>query len=350
LAFLLPVMSAGGGGHVVIQEAAAMRRMGVDAVLVNLERHRVVFEQEHPANPIPCLYLDAPRLDSAMLSQWDAVVATAYNSVAWFAGVPLAASAPAKGYYIQDFEPLFFPRRSRHYRKAMDSYTLEANLVRLTKTRWNAEAVRHHVGIDCTVVGPSVDLDRFRPRRRSMAAVGDSGLRIAAMIRPSTPRRAARHTMEVLREFQRETPDAVEIILFGCRLDDADFLRLPRDFAWRHAGVLNRFQLAMLMNEIDVFADFSEFQAMGLTALEAMACGAAVIVPQEGGAGSYARHDENALVVDSHSPEACRAALQRLVSDRDLTARLQRQAADDACQYAPEFAAYRILEALFPNG
>ena len=31
---------------------------------------------------------------------------------------------------------------------------------------------------------------------------------------------------------------------------------------------------------IDVFADFSNYQAMGLTAMEAMCCGAAVIVPQ----------------------------------------------------------------------
>jgi glycosyltransferase involved in cell wall biosynthesis len=79
-----------------------------------------------------------------------------------------------------------------------------------------------------------------------------------------------------------------------------------------------------------------------------MACGAAVIVPQKGGAESFATHEQNALIVDTSSPEACLATLERLTMDEKLRARLQQQAISDACKYYPERAAYNMLDALFP--
>ena len=125
------------------------------------------------------------------------------------------------------------------------------------------------------------------------------------------------------------------------------FQALPREFACRNAGVLRRQELASLMNEIDLFVDFSSFQAMGLAALEAMACGAAVIVPKNGGATSFARNDVNSLVIDTSTADSCRAALERLVGDRDLIARLGHRAMFDACQHHAERAAFRMLDNLF---
>jgi glycosyltransferase involved in cell wall biosynthesis len=108
-------------------------------------------------------------------------------------------------------------------------------------------------------------------------------------------------------------------------------------------------ELASLMNEIDVFADFSSFQAMGLAALEAMASGAAVIVPKNGGATSFARHDVNSLVIDTSTAASCRAALERLHGDRGLLGRLAERATEDACAHHAEGAAHRVLAALFPS-
>jgi glycosyltransferase involved in cell wall biosynthesis len=80
-----------------------------------------------------------------------------------------------------------------------------------------------------------------------------------------------------------------------------------------------------------------------------MACGTTAILPRSGGAGSFARHRENALLVDSSKPGDCVAALARLVDDRPLCQRLGRQAMLDVCRFPPEQAAFRILAALFPN-
>ena len=124
-------------------------------------------------------------------------------------------------------------------------------------------------------------------------------------------------------------------------------MNFPKDFTFHHVDVLNRKELAMLLNEIDIFVDFSSYQAMGLTALEAMSCGATVIVPQTGGAKEFVVHEFNGLIVDTSSEKACQEAINKLVFNNDLRERLGRQALKDACQFPPEKAAYNTLIALF---
>ena len=157
----------------------------------------------------------------------------------------------------------------------------------------------------------------------------------------------ARLTMEILHQIARQYPSQARIIIFGIALENPEFSDLPHDFAWNLAGILTQTQVAHLLNEADIFVDFSSHQAMGLTALEAMACGSAVVVPARGGAASFARCEENSLVVDTASAEACRAAVSRLIEDDDLRLKLQRQALRDVCEFYLERAAFNILSTLF---
>ncbi|GAB4524007.1 MAG: hypothetical protein Fur0018_07240 [Anaerolineales bacterium] len=339
--FLLPVLHAVGGGHVIVQEARAMRRMGVDVHILNLRPHKATFEREYPECDLPVVYVDSPRLPDSLLGAYDAVVATVYHTVKWLEplnGVP-------RGYYIQDFEPWFFEPATPEYQEAWESYTRFDDLLRITKTDWNNRTLQEQVGVGAQVIGPSLNIDLFRPRPSAGPAWPERPLRIAAMVRPSTPRRQPQFTVDVLREFSRRRD--VDIVFFGCDPGDPDFQRWAQGFRWRHAGVLTRPQLVRLFSETDIFLDASAFQAMGLTAMEAMACGAAVIVPQAGGAESFAIHERNALVVDTTSKPAVLQALERLSADHALRKRIQQHAITDICAYTPEQAAYRLLAALW---
>ncbi|MCV3216725.1 glycosyltransferase [Plectonema radiosum NIES-515] len=347
--FILPIREPGGGGNVVLQEATAMQKMGVDVRIVNFNSHRTVFEHSYPKNNIPVIYVEKEYEISGLLAKSDAAIATLYKSVDWLKPLTPDESLPVRGYYIQDFEPYFFPNNSEGFKTAWYSYTRYPDLVRITKTEWNRDVVKQQIGVECSVVEPSVNIDLYRPRRRQNSEEPNRRLRIAAMIRPSSPRRNPKLTMEILREIYRVYGDAIEIILFGCESEDPDFQALPRDFEWRNAGILTQPQIAFLLNEIDIFVDFSTFQAMGLTAMEAMACGVAVIVPHKGGAGSFAKDNENSLIVNTSSRKDCLNALKRLVIDEQLRCGLQRQAIADICQYFPEKAAYNILNAIFPG-
>lgn len=169
------------------------------------------------------------------------------------------------------------------------------------------------------------------------------------MVRPASFYRSPRQTMDLLRAMVHHFGDQVEAIIFGAKLDDPEFRALPQDFRFQLAGVLSQKQVARLLNEVDVFVDFSSHQAMGLTAMEAMACGAAVIVPLAGGAETFAVHGMNSLVVDTNSQEDCAQALHRLVEDEGLRRRLQAQALRDICQFYVERPAYNILNTLFSS-
>jgi len=345
--FVLPVAAPGGGANVVFQEAKAMLSMGIDVKIVNLERYRGGFEKAYPAPEVPIIYIPREESLAEICQGFDAVIATANYSVSWLATLDKLRKPPIKGYYVQDFEPYFYAPGTKEYFTAWASYTLFPDLVCFTKTEWNRHEVKEKTGADCTVVGPSVDIDLFRPRPRQDPEYPDRPIRIAAMVRPSSPRRSPKLTMEVLREVSQKYKNNIEIIIFGCDSKDPAFTTLPRDFPFYNAGVLTREQLAFLLNEIDIFVDFSKYQAMGLTAMEAMACGVAVIVPSKGGARSFAKNEKNSLVVDTSAREACVAALERLIVDDDLRLRLQQEAIFDICKFFPEQAAYKILEALF---
>ena len=346
--FVLPVTEPGGGTHVVLQEAKAMQKMGVDVRIANLKRHQKLFEQAYPDTNIPVIYFEETCIPVSVSREFDAVVSTIYHSLHWLDLKENYPKKPVIAYYIQDYEPDFFPPESLEYAQAKASYTQSSGLVRITKTEWNRNILNDRLGVDSIVVGPSVDIDLFQPRRRKGSAWSDRPLRIGAMIRPSTPRRQPGLTIEVLRDIYNRHLGEIEIVLFGCEPSDPGFFELSISFPWSHAGILTRPRLANLFNEIDIFVDFSKFQAMGLTALEAMACGVGVIVPQNGGTESFAGHESNALIVDTSSKDVCLTGLERLVRDGQLRNRLQQQAIFDACKFTPEFAAFNVLNALFP--
>jgi len=344
--FVLPVSAPGGGANIVLLEAAAMRRMGADAAIFNLYNYQEAFRASYPRLQVPVVFgatSDLPEI----ARPYDAVVATANFSVAWLKPVEQGNQRLIRGYYIQDFEPYFYPDGSPGYRTAWESYALLPDLVRFTKTEWNRHEVHERTGVDCVPVGASVDVDLFRPRPREQGQWPDRPLRIAAMVRPQSAIRAPHLTMEVLRQAWRRYGPGVEIVIFGAQPELPALAAMPSDFPCKVAGVLPPEATARLLNEADIFVDFSTYQAMGLTALEAMCTGAATIVPAKGGADSYARHGVNSLVADTSSSEACVTALRHLIEDHALRAQLQQHAILDAAAKYPERTAFNILSALF---
>ena len=345
---ILPVMDTGGGAYVIIQECMAMLDMGIDVHLLNLKKHEANFERNYPDLKLPVIYSEIADID-AIAEKFDVIISTANNSVDWLKYIAQNKINTKIGYYIQDFEPYFYKKGTRAYQKAWESYNKFPNLIRITKTRWNEEKIKKKIGVDCQIVGPSVDIDLFRPRPRYAENSEKRPICIGAMVRPSSLRRAPQMTMQVLRDIWWQFKDKIQIITFGCSNDELNSMDFINDFSYKHAGLLNRQQLAYLFNEFDIFVDFSLFQAMGLTALEAMACGAAVIVPEAGGAKEIVSKEVNGLVIDTSSKDANLKALNRLITNDDLRIRLGRQAIKDACEFPPEKAAYNTLMAFFPE-
>lgn len=345
VAFVLPISEAGGGANVVIQEARAMRRMGVDVWFVNLSDHRGGFELGYPEFDFPVLWAGhadavAPLLEG-FAPRFDAIVATAWKSAFW---LPPDGAARRLAYYVQDFEPLFYAPGTADHRGATQSYLHRPALRMFTKTRWNADLVAG-LGVPAPdVIGASVDLDLFRPAPEPPADARRA-VRVCAMLRPGTPRRAAGRTLETLRALERRFGARVALTVFGCTDAEAAAAGLALE-GIVNLGMLRTTQVAALMEATDVFLDLSHWQAMGLTALEAMAAGCAVVAPRRGGAAVFARDNETALLCDTDDADACREAAERLVADDTLRAHLRRAALAEAARHPPEAAAFAMLNVL----
>lgn len=340
--FLLPVQGGGGGAHSVVQEAAGMRRLGADARVAIESRFAEEYRRTYPAwfaEGLFFAYRDRRELRQ-FAGDFNVAVATVYFSVRLLRGIIRAHPQVLPAYYVQDYEPRFFPRFSRHAREARRSYGALPGMVHFAKTEWIRREVEQRHGVPVQAVVPSLDHGVFFPPADRN---GDGRMRIAAMIRPATPYRGAERTLRMLRSLRRRIPE-VELHWFGTTEAETERLRDPRLSNEHWHGRLSREEVAELLRRCDIFVDFSDYQAFGRTGLEAMACGAAVVLPRDGGAGEYAVHGENALLVDTRDDADCLRAIERLVTDAPLRAKFAAEGVRTAARYSIEAAAQSELD------
>ena len=345
--FVLPIGSIGGGGNIVIVEAQAMMRMGVDVKILNLTDHKPAFDLSYPELNVPIIYINSPFNILEVAANYDAVIATAHFSVQWIAPLQHHLNGPTLGYYVQDFEPYFHAEGSIDYQAAMDSYTLVPDMRLFTKTIWNRDKVLAITGRDSALVGASFDVDLFYPRGQERKQPGCGPIRIVAMVRPATPRRNPEGTLALLSKLKESFGKKVDISIFGFETDtqpifDEDILQ-----NFNNHGQLTSDETARLLSVTDIFIDMSHYQAMGVTAMEAMSCGAIAVVPEVGGASTFARHGVNAIVADTSNIDKVFGEVAALIKDEPLRRRLQEAAFSDIAQFYPEKSTCIILETLF---
>jgi GT2 family glycosyltransferase len=346
--FVLPVSGGGGGVHSIVQETTGIRELGAYASVAVPAKHIERFRSRYPSID-PSVFVGFRNTEDliAQAARFDVAVATIFTSVKRVKQIVEAIPGIIPAYYIQDYEPWICADNETLRQEALASYELIPDMVRFAKTDWIRQTVEEKHGVEVYKVSPSLDTSIFFSRSENASGVEDSRpVRIAAMIRPKTPRRAAGTTMQVLEKVKKEYGERVAITTFGCGPGEDGFLTLSRDFEFDHLGVLLREEVADTLRNSDIFVDFSTYQAFGRTALEAMACGCAVIVPEKGGTSEYAEHEFNALVVDTADNDACTASTRRLVEEQGLRERLSNEGISTARRYGIRKAADSILSLL----
>ncbi len=87
---------------------------------------------------------------------------------------------------------------------------------------------------------------------------------------------------------------------------------------------------------------------MGLTAMEAMACGVVVIGPKNGGLNEIIDDELNGILVDTSNEVEIYDAASRLIKDHKYLNKIKMNACD-VLRYSPEISAEKILQHLFDN-
>ncbi|WP_182283101.1 glycosyltransferase [Comamonas testosteroni] len=309
--YLLPVKGGGGGAHSVVQEVAEMRRLGFNAKVGVKNEHLSGFHQNYEIIPGAIDMFEGFSENSILKisENYDVVIGTIFSSMRLVKKIVEVNPHIMPAYYVQDYEPLFSEEGSEKWKEAFDSYDLVPNAFLFAKTKWIIDEVQRHHASRVHKVSPSIDHAIYKPAVRQ----SDEKLHIAVMIRPQTPRRGADRSMRVLSRLHQKYPGKLNFLLFGCAEDDAAFQALQRDFPYVCYGSLKREQVAELLGKSDLFLDFSDYQAFGRTALEAMACGCAAMVPVAGGADEYAVDGINSIVVDTLDEERIFNKLSELI-------------------------------------
>ena len=337
--FLLPVRGASGGANSVVQEVAGMRALGVDARVATHNRYIDSFKMYYRSFFDDGGFFLFYGSDDELYAQavdFDVVVATLWSTPALIA--PFANRYPEKlyVYYVQDYEPWFFPHDPESETVARESYTLVPNMVLMAKTNWICRIILDKHGCRVHRVVPSLDKSVYHPPPRAQAS---GAVTVAAMVRPSTARRAPLRTLRVLKAVREIARADVRVEVFGVdQMDLERYIQANREalgdgFPFESRGVLPREGVAALLRDTDVFIDLSDYQAFGRTGLEAMACGCAVVLPAEGGADEYAVHGENAVVVDTTSFEKVVVELTKLLDDEKSRQRLAKRGIETAARY-----------------
>ena len=94
---------------------------------------------------------------------------------------------------------------------------------------------------------------------------------------------------------------------------------LAPELSWiDHRGVISDVELVKLYQSVSVFLLPSLAEGWGLTAVEALACGAAVVSTRNGGVEQFLVHGENALLASAGDVDELANAVYSLLADWEL--------------------------------
>lgn len=183
-----------------------------------------------------------------------------------------------KCYFVQDFEPQFYPVGTDY---ALAEQTYRFGFTGITAGGWLANKLAVDYGMRTYAVGFSYDRDLYK-----FMPLAHEGRRVFFYTRPSTPRRGFELGLAVLDEVARRHPDVVAV-LAGGRLGQWD---IP--FKHVDSDIVDLAKLSELYNSCDVALVLS-FTNLSLLPLELMACGVPVVSNRDA-CTEWLLSDENA--------------------------------------------------------
>ncbi len=341
VAYILPAGGVGGGSNIIVLEALNLFNLGLDVTIINLKSNQSGFEFYYPNLPFNLIYLESPIDIVNVYSKFDALIATLYRTVYWFDFLPLDHNL-VLGYYIQDYEPYFFDVDTDEYFVSFHSYIHNKNLKLFSKSKWNADLILSVHGVDVHNIGISYDVLNFYPESRSAPSIK---VNIVAMVRFDTPRRNPLMTLKILHFLSEKYSSSVNISIFGSDISHPNFSSFHSPLI-NNLGVLNSLQASNLFKNSDIFIDCSFFQAMGLTALECMASGVAVVGTNIGGLSEFIINGFNGFLVDPLNFDDFISSISILIEDSELRWKFQENALE-VVKFNPVLSSFNMLNYLF---
>lgn len=191
-----------------------------------------------------------------------------------------------------------------------DPTSLERGLHHVVKTSTARDAATAVAGA-VHHVPASINRDIFYPAAELPAA---GPWRVVMPVRPGVPTRGAATLAEIAAAL-KDRRDDVELAYAWGKPQNAP--------AGQCLGQPTQTQLAATLRTAAIFVEPFLEQTVGRAGLEAMASGVPAVLSSRGGVNDYASNDVNCLQVPPYDVQAAVLAVERLLDDRALAARLR---------------------------
>jgi glycosyltransferase involved in cell wall biosynthesis len=264
--WFIPPFGRGSGGHLnIFRFISNLEKEGLDCNIIVVANDEPLEDEETLRANINSWFVSlkarvyrgldgAPPAHITLATEWR----TAYYVRAF-------SQTNHKCYFVQDFEPLFFPVGTEY---CLAEETYRFGFTGITAGGWLEQKLAKDYGMKTHSVGFSYDRDLYKPLEKPRDT--NAPKRVFFYARPPTPRRAFELGMMALREVAKRTPN-LEVVFAGW---DLSAFEVP--FVHRDLGVLAVDALPEVYSTCDVALVLS-LTNLSLLPLELMACGVPIV-------------------------------------------------------------------------
>ncbi|MFN8491993.1 MAG: glycosyltransferase family 4 protein [Caldilineaceae bacterium] len=270
----------------------------------------------------------------------------------------LAAAVPAADFVISTHTPTTLPgffatkllRRGRplwlyqDYQEMFTGRPLEIWLLRhalrwqagaLVVSQYCAEELRKYTPGCIRVIGEGLSHPEFFQPNPLAARLPENRYTIL-FLGDMRPRKGLYDFLEAMQLVQQQLPEIKLWIVSkeACEIETT----VPFELIYRPS----RAHLAKLYRNCHLFVSASWWESFGLPPLEAMACGAPVVLTNSGGVLDYAKAGQNCLIVPARNPLQLAGAVLNVLTDDALATRLSHNGPNTIAPYDWETAVDRF--------
>ena len=250
------------------------------------------------------LYFEKSTLASTFHSG-DAVFATAASTAKL-----VDRLSPRHGkhfYFIQHDESTFEPDYDTHN-------TWKLNMKKIAVATWIKQRIEKQTQSNVTLVPNFVN-------QQSFGIDNDVAHRhpVISMLYNTQSIKGTKYGMEALDIIKKLYP-SVRVILFGVTSGPA-----YASFDFEYVQRANNLQLRQIYNESSIFVLPSILEGWGLTATEAMACGAALVTTENGGVDDFTQNNVSAIKVPVKSSLGLAKGIEKLLTNDRLRIQIAKE-------------------------